>query len=250
MNKEVRDMNEETQLVEHLSGTSLRAMQRFFDAMRAVPADAWPEMLVGLGYNYEYYDTLFALMSAHVQGSLDESDYTARYRAMQNLLRPFASEYGIEPARALAKTHRQLYAEFYAAVTGRPIPEQYPRDDRNPWLMTARHWTRRMTNTIACTDRPALYRAKFNLGYHWAVEYLSVCEFDLMRLAWQGMGADAAYLDAHCMVEEEHAGCASEAVFALADPGDPVVRAAVRAHEADLTGFYADSTRFAACMHA
>ena len=108
-----------------------------------------------------------------------------------------------------------------------------------------------MTNTIACTDSAALYRAKFNLGYHWAVEYLSVCEFDLMRAAWQGMGADAAYLDAHCMVEEEHAGCASEAVFALADADDPIVNAAVRAHEADLTGFYVDSTRLAAaCTRA
>src|SRR5215469_14517664 len=135
-------MSEEKQLVQHLCGTSLRAMQGFFDAMRAVPADAWPDMLVGLGYNYEYYDTLFALMASHVQGSLDESHYTARYRAMQSLLRPFASEYGIEPARALSKTHRQLYAEFYAAVVGGPIPEQYPQDDRNPWLVTARRWAR------------------------------------------------------------------------------------------------------------
>jgi hypothetical protein len=239
-------MNGEKRLVEYLSGTAVEAMQGFFEAMQGVPAHAWPDMFVGLGYNYEYYDTLFALMASHVQGSLDESDYTARYHAMQSLLRPFASEYGIEPTRPLFKTHRQLYAEFYAAVVGCPIPEQYPRDDRNLWLVTARRWARCMTDTIACIDRPALERAKFNLGYHWAVEHLSVCEFDLMRTAWRNMGVDATYLNAHCMVEEEHAGCASEAVFAFAEPDDPVVYAAVRAHEADLTGFYVDSARLAA----
>jgi hypothetical protein len=244
-------MHEEKRLAEHLSGTALGAMQGFFETMQGVPAHTWSDMFVGLGYNYEYYDTLFALMAGHVQGSLDESGYTARYRAMQSLLRPFASEYGIEPARPLFKTHRQLYAEFYAAVVGRPLPERYPGDERNPWLVTARRWARCMTDTIACADRPALERAKFNLGYHWAVEHLSVFEFELMRTAWRNMGVDATYLNAHCMVEEEHSGCASEAVFALAEPDDPSVSAAIRTHEAELTGFYVDSARLAAaCLSA
>lgn len=101
------------------------------------------------------------------------------------------------------------------------------------------------------TGQGSVRNSQLVLGYHWAVEHLSVCEVDLMRTAWRSMGVDATYLNAHGMVEAEQAGCAAAAVFALAEPDDPVVSAVVRAHEADLTGFYVDSARrAAACMCA
>lgn len=217
-------------------------MRRFYDELPLLPRQRWPEFLQGVGFNFEHYDALFALMAANVQLSVDALDYSARYRAMQALLQPFCSEFGIEAGRPLSRTHRELYAGFYEAATGAPLPERYARGDANAWLVASRRWAARMSRRL---DRAAVSRrdlARYSVGYHWAVEHLSVCEFDLMRVAWAKLGVRADYLDAHCAVEDEHADWATRAVLALAAPGDPVIVRAVRDHEDDLRGFYEDIT--------
>jgi hypothetical protein len=67
-----------------------------------------------------------------------------------------------------------------------------------------------------------------------------------MRTAWNGVGVKAAYLDAHCAVEGDHDTHATRALLAFASPDDPVVREAIRAHEDDLGGYYAELATIAA----
>jgi len=223
-------------------------MIRYYQTLPSIARREWPALLTGMGYNFEFYDGMFALMAANVQLSMDGTDYRARFRAMQALLRPFCSEFGIEPERGLMKSHRELFGEFYRSATGEAMPERYPRSPLNPWLKISRRWARVMRRRLDCAGADGLDRAAFNIGYHWAVEHLSIEEFRLMRQAWESLGIRAAYLDAHCEVEEEHARCAVAAVTAAQHLGGGVgaaIRRAAEAHESDLAGYYAEMTRFA-----
>ncbi|HVY46647.1 MAG TPA: hypothetical protein VHB21_12250, partial [Minicystis sp.] len=212
----------------NLTGEASRAMRAFYAALPRVPRGSWPELLHGMGYNFEFYDGLFVLMLANVQLSFDAGDYTPRHRAMQQALIPFCSEFGIELGHGVQRTHRDLYAEFFQIATGRPMPERYPTDDTSPWLAAARRAADEMRLAIQGPRAGSgVKRARFSLGYFWAVEHLSVEEFDLMRAAWRGLGVDAAYLDAHCAVEGDHDAHSTEAVLAFTDARDPIAGEAV-----------------------
>jgi hypothetical protein len=200
-----------------------------------------------MGYNFEHYDALFAVMIANLQMALDDCDYTARHRAVQFALLPFCSEYGIELNRDLQHNHRHLYAEFYRVATGQDLPERYPRPGEagNRWLAASRRWAMRMRDAIACPGTEQAERARFNVAYCWAVEHLSIAEFAMMRSAWNGAGVHASYLDAHCAVEDDHNAYAARAVLAFTATTDPAVVQAIRAHEADLAGYYDELTAIA-----
>jgi hypothetical protein len=225
-------------LEQHLRGDATRAIRTFYEVFPSVPRAEWPALMHGMGYNFEHYDALFAAMIANLQMALDDCDYTARHRAVQFALLPFCSEYGIELKRDLQHDHRELYAEFYRVATGHVLPERYPREDGNRWLAASRRWAARMRDAIACRGAGEAERARFNVAYCWAVEHLSITEFSLMRSAWNERGVHAGYLDAHCAVEDDHNAYAARAVLAFTTPTDPVVVQAIRAHEADLAGYY------------
>jgi hypothetical protein len=228
-----------TALERNFRGTAVESIKAFYDAMLMAPRSSWPRMMHGMGYNFEFYDALFALVLANVQLSFDEGEYTARQEAMQAALLPFCSEYGIELGQRLQSTHRKLYAEFFRAATGAAMPERYARGDDDPWLAASRRWATRMRERLGRPGGP-LERARFSLAYLWAVERLSIPEFETMRTAWSGVGVTAAYLDAHCAVEGEHDTYATRALLAFASPDDPLVGEAVCAHEDDLAGYYAE----------
>jgi hypothetical protein len=225
-------------LEQHLSGEAGRAIRDFYGVFPSVPRKEWPALMHGMGYNFEHYDALFAAMIANVQMALDDCDYTARHRAVQFALLPFCSEYGIELKQDLQHNHRYLYADFYRIATGQDLPERYPREDHNLWLAVSRRWASRMRDAIACRDATDAERARFNLGYCWAVEHLSIGEFSMMRDAWNGLGVQATYLDTHCAVEDDHNAYAARAVLAFTTAEDRMVARAIRTHEADLAGYY------------
>ena len=225
----------------HFSGSAVESMRAFYRALPGQPRASWPRMMHGMGYNFEFYDALFALVLANVQLSFDEGDYTPRHEAMQAALLPFCSEFGIELGRELRRSHRRLYAQFFEAATGSVMPERYPRGDDNQWLAASRRWAERMRSRLA-TPGGSVDCARYSLGYLWAVEHLSVHEFELMRGAWHAVGVEAPYLDAHCEVEGDHDTYATRALLAFGAPEDPLVREAIRAHEADLGGYYAELT--------
>lgn len=229
---------EQQRLFGELSGKSTEAIRSFCACLPELPPTVYPEALLGMGHLYEAFDLMFAVIAESVQATHDQSPYAARYVTMQNVLRPFASEYGIEPDRPLQKTHRQLYSDFYSAATGVAWPSLYPADSESPWLACGRRWTETMVSRLQRDDLDANGRAAYNLGYHWAVEALSVNEFDQLTVAWRSLGFDAPYMNAHCEVEEEHAGCAIGAVISFASVDDPLVIQGARDHETDLAGFY------------
>jgi hypothetical protein len=221
-----------------LSGRAVRAATAFFERLPGIPRQRRAALMVGMGYNFEFYDALVASIAANVQASMDGGDYSSRYEAMQQLLRPYCSEYGIEAGRPLAKTHRELYARFYRDAAGVPYPERYPRGPGNPWLDAARRWCRAMARTVACGGSGAQTRAKFDLGYFWAIERLSLQEFRLMRRAWGRLGVRARYLDAHCAVEPEHDSWMTRAVSSFCGGDVAAAARGTRAHERELAGFY------------
>jgi hypothetical protein len=225
-------------LLKHLRGDCERAMAAFYDRLPSVPRHEWPDMLLGMGFNFEFYDGMFAVMIGNIQLAMDASDYSRRSRAVQNCLRPFCSEYGIEIGQPIAQTHRDLYADFYARVVGQPMPERYPEGSANPWLAVARRWCGRMAESLAASGKTPAERARFNIGYFWTVEHLSVAEFALMREAWTRLGVEAPYLDVHCYVEDDHDACSTRALLEFTDVGDPSVLAAIEAHEGEIAGYY------------
>lgn len=221
-----------------LSGGAANSMRAFYDRLASLAAARRPALLIGMGFNFEFYDALFPLMLANIQLSMDQGDYTARYRALQALLLPYCSEFGIEAGGALRKTHRQLYAEFFAQATGAPYPERYPAADTNPWLLVSLVWTRRMSEAVACPGASSLDRAKFNAGYFWAVEHLSVEEFRLLGEAWGRLGVRSDYLTAHDAVEADHDRWAAEGALLFSPAVDSAFLAGIKAHESHLEGYY------------
>ncbi len=229
----------------YLRGDAVRAMTAYYARLPELPTTERPALLHGMGYNFEFYDGMFACIAANVQMAMDAIDYTARYQAMQHLLLPFCSEYGIEANRPLLRTHRQLFAEFYQSVAGRAMPQRYD-ESSSPWLQTSRRWCRKMARTLSCRGSSPEDRARFNLGYFWAIERLSIDEMELMRQAWGRIGYKAAYLEAHCEVEPDHDRWVTRAVSALCGDQHPQLTSAVAAHEAELAGYYRELTRLLA----
>jgi hypothetical protein len=221
-----------------LSGSSVEAVKEFCALLPDLPKEQYADTLVGMGYLYEAFDLMFAVISASIQATQDESDYTARYQTMQNVLQPFSSEFGIEPDRPLASPHRKLYSDFYTMATGEPWPSIYPNDPANPWMTCGRRWTAVMLGRLRDEPMSPMERARYNLGYHWAVEALSVSEFDHLVVAWSALGFDAPYMNAHCEVEEEHAACAIGAITTFTSVDDELVVRGAIDHEADLADFY------------
>ena len=233
------NVSELTDLLDkNFKGHAQEALENFYNKLPSVPGEQRPAVLIGMGYNFEYYDALFSLMLSNALFSMSDGDYTPRYRAAQFLLRPFSSEYGIEAGRKLARTHRELYADFYRIVIGEDMDEQYPAGNGNEWLNVSRRWSEAMRESLSRDDQGAWHRAAYNIGYHWAVERLSLFEFLAMRKAWNKMGFEADYLNAHCSVEEEHGDWAEQAVAAFTDPEHPAIKDGIRMHEDHLAGYY------------
>ena len=230
----------QNRMASFLSGRARAAVNAFCRRLPELPKEHCPDALLGMGYLCEYFDLLFAVIACNVQATQDESDYKARYRAVQNVLRPFASEFGIEPGRSLLAPHRQLFIKFYEQASGAQWPHHYPAASDNPWLERGRYWSNRMLSHLQRVDLGPMDKAKYNLGYHWAVEFVSIGEFDELTAAWHDLGVRCAYLDAHREVEPEHANCATAAITCFTRPDDPLVIEGIRDHEDDLAGFYTD----------
>jgi len=229
-----------------LSGSAVESIKGFCQRLPDLPNASYANALLGMGYLYEAFDLMFATITCNIQATADESDYRARYRTVQNVLGPFSSEYGIEPDRPLQGTHRKLFADFYQIATGEAWPSHYPASSGNPWLKSGRYWSNVMLSNLRCNGLGPLDTAKYNLGYHWAVEVLSIFEFNQLQLAWHSVGVDAPYISAHCSVEPEHADCATAAVAVFGVIDDPIVHRGVRDHENDLAGFYKEAAELIA----
>lgn len=193
--------------------------------------------MIGLGYNFENYDFMFSKMAFNLQNSINDIEYSFRYKAMQYLLQPFCSEYGIEVNRPLYRTHRELYAIFFKEVSGEDMPGFYP-STINPWLRCSKQWAEIMNKALDTKGLSPKNKVIYNVAYHWAVEHLSISEFNIMRAGWKKLGISSDYLNAHCSVEEEHGSYAAKAVYELSESDNPIVIQAIRDHEQHLKEYY------------
>jgi hypothetical protein len=110
-----------------------------------------------------------------VQCTLGQSDYVRRDAALQCLIVPLAGEYGLAAEYKLGKTHRQLFADFYASVTGQPLDAFLAS---HPACPHAEHFFASMLNDVANGggQADAMSQASYALGYNLAVEYLAAYE--------------------------------------------------------------------------
>lgn len=134
-----------------------------YGALPTVPRAAWPTMMHGMGYNFEFYDAPLRAR-ARQRAALDE----------RGRLHPAApGDAGRAPALLLGvrhraqgllqRSHRDLYADFFRRATGGPLPERYPRSDENPWLAASKRWTSRMRARLEGASH-LLERARYALG--------------------------------------------------------------------------------------
>ncbi|UKO97707.1 hypothetical protein [Nostoc sp. UHCC 0870] len=239
----VHSSSRKEMLLRHLKSSYIQPLEDFYlGVLQNIPANIYGDLLIGIGYNFEHYDLMFSKMAFNLQNTFGDTAYSIRYKTMQYLLQPFCSEYGIEANRPLYQTHRELYANFYRELVGQDIPEMYPEESSNPWLQCSIRWAKIMYDALDAEGYSPNEKAIYNVAYHWAVEYLSITEFDLMRQGWQKLNISARYLDAHCAVEDEHGDYAEKAVFEISEPDNPIVVRAIQDHEEHLGGYYKSLT--------
>jgi len=231
---------------------SLPALRRFHTLLEQLPADevhrrlapVWAELC----YNLESFNPVFTAVLLKVQCTLGQSDYVRRDAALQCLIVPLAGEYGLAAEYKLGKTHRQLFADFYASVTGQPLDAFLAS---HPACPHAEHFFASMLNDVANGggQADAMSQASYALGYNLAVEYLAAYEktwmLDAFRvlndrvLAAQGKTLDWVFLEVHAVGEPMHAELGHAAVTSMV-PADHVhiLRKAMHDHDRDFAAFY------------
>ena len=231
---------------------SLPALRRFHSLLEQLPADqvhsrlapVWAELC----YNLESFNPVFTAVLLKVQCTLGQSDYVRRDAALQCLIVPLAGEYGLAAEYKLGKTHRQLFADFYASVTGQELEAFLATRPESPH---AEHFFSAMLNDVANGggQADAMAQASYALGYNLAVEYLAAYEktwmLDAFRvlndrvLAAQGKTLDWVFLEVHAVGEPMHAELGHAAVTSMV-PADHVhiLRTAMADHDRDFAAFY------------
>lgn len=246
---------EQLRAMEHeLDGcaVSVAALKRFHEAVEQLPAGeaqarlarVWPELCV----NLESFNAVFTAVLLKVQCTLGASAYERRDAALQCLIQPLAGEYGLAPSFPLGRTHRQLFADFYASVSGRPLGDMLAEGRATPHaeaLFAA--MLRDVSTGGGASD--AMEASSYALGYNLAVEYLAAYEKTWMRDAFRALDArvlrdagaavDWVFLEVHAVGEPLHAELGHEAVTAVVPEAHAgIVRRAMRDHDRDFAAFY------------
>ncbi|KAL6762772.1 hypothetical protein V8C86DRAFT_2510759 [Haematococcus lacustris] len=234
-------------------GASIAALRRFNDALRALPADRWEALLrpvfAELTFNLESFNPAFTSCILMVQRTIGRSDYVRRDLALKNLIQPLAGEYGMHNNQPQLKTHRELFADFFASLFHSPL-EALLAEGTTPaaaqllWQQMSRDI---MTGGTRHTD--SLEQASYALGYNLAIEYLADYEktwmLDSFRalqervLGPQGRTLDWLFLEVHAEGEAEHAAIGHSAVMNLVPQEHvPILRQAMKDHDRDFAAFY------------
>lgn len=234
-------------------GESIKALRRFNDNLRNLPADKWEQLLRPvfneLCYNLESFNPAFTACLLQVQKTIGVSDYVRRDMALKNLIQPLAGEYGMHNDQPQLKTHRELFSDFFLSLFGYKL-EDLIADSPRPAaaeLMFSKMLSDITTGGSTYTD--SIQQASYALGYNLAIEYLADYEktwmLDSFRQLdsriFQGLGkkVDWIFLEVHAEGEAEHAAIGHSAVlnFIPADQVE-VMRQAMRDHDRDFSAFY------------
>ena len=235
------------------SAASIPALRRFHTLLEALPAETVHQRLAPvwaeLCFNLESFNPVFTAVLLKVQCTLGASDYVRRDEALQCLIQPLAGEYGLASDVKLGKTHRQLFSDFYASVTGEPLTAllaQKPSQARAQAFFAA---MMRDITTGGGGGGDALEQASYALGYNLAVEYLAAYEktwmldafraLDASVLSAQGKQLDWLFLEVHAVGEPIHAELGHLAVTSMVPQEHlHLLRRAVWDHDRDFAAFY------------
>lgn len=234
-------------------GASIAALRRFNDNLRNIPADRWEAVLRPvfneLTYNLESFNPAFTTCLLMVQRTIGRSDYVRRDLALKNLIQPLAGEYGMHNNQPQLKTHRELFADFFASLFGYGLEELMAASPRPAaaellWAQMSRDI---MNGGTQFTD--PVEQASYALGYNLAIEYLADYEktwmLDSFRalndriFAGLGKKVDWIFLEVHAEGEAEHAAIGHNAVLNFV-PAEhtPILRKAMMDHDRDFAVFY------------
>ena len=235
------------------TAASIPALRRFHSLLEALPAaevatrlrPVWAELC----FNLESFNPVFTAVMLKVQCTLGASDYVRRDEALQCLIVPLAGEYGLAEQHKLGKTHRQLFADFYASVTGEPLEALLASAPSQAHASAFFAAMMRDVTTAGGSAGGVMEQASYALGYNLAVEYLAAYEktwmldafrvLDKRALAPAGRAVNWVFLEVHAVGEPMHAELGHSAVVSLV-PAEHLhlLQRAVRDHDRDFAAFY------------
>uniref|UniRef100_A0A061RDK2 Iron-containing redox enzyme family protein n=1 Tax=Tetraselmis sp. GSL018 TaxID=582737 RepID=A0A061RDK2_9CHLO len=229
---------------------SVSALRRFNTLLAGLDESSWRTklrpVLRELAYNLESFNPLFTAVLLKVQCGIGETDYVRRDNALKNLIQPLAGEYGMHNGEPQAKTHRELFSEFYESLMGEPL-EELMREDPAPEL--SRKAFQAMLGDVMSAGGKAscvVEQGSYALGYNLAIEYLADYEKTWMLDAFRELHGRVmnkelswTFLEIHAEGEAEHAAIGHAAVENLV-PSSHVglLRQAMRDHDRDFAAFY------------
>lgn len=198
-----------------------------------------------LCFNLESFNPAFAACVLSVQKTIGASDYVRRDMALKNLIQPLAGEYGMHNGQPQLKTHRELFADFYASLFGHPLADLLA-DSPEPTAARALYERMMLDIETGGGEATPLARACYALGYNLAIEYLADYEKTWMLDSFRDLNArvvgreiDWVFLEVHAEGEAEHAAIGHSAVLNLVPAGAaPLLRRAMGDHDRDFAAFY------------
>lgn len=234
-------------------GPSVAALRRFNKNLRKLSLQSWEAklrtVLNELAYNLESFNPAFTAVLLKVQSSIGFSDYVRRDLALKNLIQPLAGEYGMHNGEPQAKTHRQLFSEFYEDLMKEPLEAVLAANPRPQ--TSAALFSQMMRDLHVCGGASdPTQQACYALGYNLAIEYLADYEktwmldsfrhLDEAILAPQGRPlSEWVFLEVHAEGEAEHAAIGHSAVAGFAPRQHKhVLRQAMQDHDRDFSAFY------------
>eukprot|EP00803_Ostreobium_quekettii_P000489 evm.model.scf_238EXC.1 EVM.evm.TU.scf_238EXC.1 scf_238EXC:2099-7356(+) len=233
-------------------GEGVAALRRFNAALCKLTPEDWEEKLQPIFnewcYNLESFNPAFAAVVLKVQSTIGHSWYFRRDAALKQLIQPLAGEYGMHNDEPQAKTHRELFSNFYESLFEEPL-ERLLEAGQRPIAseLLFEQMMRDINGGGECTD--LVEQASYALGYNLAIEFLADYEKTWMIESFQelnrrifgplGKKLDWVFMEIHAEDEKVHAEIGHDAVLSFVPAAhEATVLRAMRDHDRDFAVFY------------
>jgi hypothetical protein len=238
------------------NGASIAALRRFNNNLRDLEPSNWEAKLrpvmAELAYNLESFNPAFTAVLLAVQSTIGITDYVRRDMALKNLIQPLAGEYGMHNGELQAKTHRELFSEFYADLMKESLERLLAESEAPVGGQLLFQQMMRDLSPVSADRavRDPVEQASYAMGYNLAIEYLADYEktwmLDSFRALDDAILAPAGrplkewvFLEVHAEGEAEHAAIGHDAVAMLVPAEhEGVLRRAMLDHDRDFSAFY------------
>lgn len=236
-------------------GASIAALRRFNDNLANLDASTWESKLrpvmSELAFNLESFNPAFTAVLLRVQSTIGYTDYVRRDMALKKLIQPLAGEYGMHNGELQAKTHRELFSDFYSDLMREPL-ERVLSGAPPPEAATLlfNQMMRDLTQGNNQSTINSMELASYAMGYNLAIEYLADYEKTWMLDSFRTLNVrvlapagrpltEWLFLEVHAEGEAEHAAIGHDAVATLV-PADHehLLRRAMTDHDRDFSAFY------------